>query len=126
MSNIAFIVTKSEIGGAQTWTNDMMELVRNGNTVHLITSEIGWLTEQNNYDNCFLLPQLKKKFSFWGYLSLLKYIKKEKINVMVASSANAGIFQDYVNYFIDLNAFMYRMVGPVFIMEVLLNQYLLR
>ncbi|HCN5210433.1 TPA: glycosyltransferase, partial [Escherichia coli] len=92
MSNIAFIVTKSEIGGAQTWTNDMMELVRNGNTVHLITSEIGWLTEQNNYDNCFLLPQLKKKFSFWGYLSLLKYIKKEKINVMVASSANAGIF----------------------------------
>lgn len=41
MSNIAFIVTKSEIGGAQTWTNDMMELVRNGNTVHLITSEIG-------------------------------------------------------------------------------------
>ncbi|HFS3175017.1 TPA: glycosyl transferase, partial [Escherichia coli] len=69
MSNIAFIVTKSEIGGAQTWTNDMMELVRNGNTVHLITSEIGWLTEQNNYDNCFLLPQLKKKFSFWGYLS---------------------------------------------------------
>ncbi len=35
-------------------------------------------------------------------------------------------FQDYVNYFIDLNAFMYRMVGPVFIMEVLLNEYLLR
>lgn len=92
MSNIAFIVTKSEIGGAQTWTNDMMKLVRNGNDVHLITSENGWLTEQNNYDACFILPELKKKFSLLGYVALLKYLKKEQINVMVASSANAGIF----------------------------------
>ncbi|EGT4253155.1 glycosyltransferase [Citrobacter amalonaticus] len=92
MSNIAFIVTKSEIGGAQTWTNDMMKLVRNGNNVHLITSGNGWLTEQSNYDACFILPELKKKFSLLGYMALLKYLKKEKINVMVASSANAGIF----------------------------------
>lgn len=92
MSNIAFIVTKSEIGGAQTWTNDMMNLVRKGNNVHLITSEKGWLTDQNNYDFCFIFPQLKNKFSLFGYLKLLKYLKKNKIEIMVASSANAGIF----------------------------------
>lgn len=92
MNNIAFIVTKSEIGGAQTWTNEMMKLVRNDSSVHLITSEEGWLTEQGNFDKVLILPQLKKHFSLTGYLTLLKYIKNEKIKVMIASSANAGIY----------------------------------
>ena len=92
MKKIAFIVTKSEIGGAQTWTNEMMKLVRNEGSVYLITSENGWLTEQGNFEKVLILPQLKKHFSFSGYISLLKYIRKENINVMVASSANAGIY----------------------------------
>lgn len=92
MNNIAFIVTKSEVGGAQTWTNEMMKIAKGDNTIHLITSENGWLTEQGNFDKIFILPQLKNHFSLPGYLSLLKYIKKEKISVMVASSANAGIY----------------------------------
>ncbi|MDM2741776.1 MULTISPECIES: glycosyltransferase [Citrobacter] len=92
MKKIAFIVTKSEIGGAQTWTNEMMKLVKNEGSVYLITSEDGWLTEQGNFDKVLILPQLKKHFSLSGYISLLKYIRKENINVMVASSANAGIY----------------------------------
>ncbi|WPU24670.1 glycosyltransferase [Cedecea neteri] len=92
MNNITFIVTKSEVGGAQTWTNEMMKIAKRDNTVHLITSQNGWLTEQGNFDKLLILPELKKHFSLTGYLSLLKYIKKEKISVMVASSANAGIY----------------------------------
>ncbi len=92
MKKIAFIVTKSEIGGAQTWTNEMMKLVKNEASVYLITSEDGWLTEQGNFDKLFILPQLKKHFSLMGYIALLKYIRKEHITVMVASSANAGIY----------------------------------
>lgn len=91
-NNVLFIVTKSEVGGAQSWTNTMMKLVRDTATVHLVTSETGWLTEQHSYDSLMLLPQLKKKFSITGYLSLLKYIRTNKINVIVASSANAGIY----------------------------------
>lgn len=92
MSNIAFIVTKSEVGGAQTWTNEMMKLMKDGNSIHLITSEPGWLTEQGQFDKLLLIPKLKKYFSLSGYASLLKYIKAEKITVIVASSANAGIY----------------------------------
>ncbi|HBB6754777.1 TPA: glycosyltransferase, partial [Citrobacter freundii] len=92
MKKIAFIVTKSEIGGAQTWTNEMMKLVKNEGSVYLITSEDGWLTEQNNFEKVLILPQLKKHFSFSGYISLLKFIRKENIDVMIASSANAGIY----------------------------------
>lgn len=99
MNNIAFIVTKSEIGGAQTWTNEMMKLVRNDSSVHLITSEEGWLTEQGNFDNILILPQLKKHFSLTGYFALLKYIKNEKIRVMIASSANAGIYSRMAKLF---------------------------
>lgn len=99
MRNIAFIVTKSEIGGAQTWTNEMMKLVRDGNRVHLITSENGWLTQQENYDELLILPELKRHFSIIGYFKLLMYIKKEKILVMVASSANAGIYSRMAKLF---------------------------
>ncbi|HAU4326290.1 TPA: glycosyltransferase family 4 protein, partial [Citrobacter freundii] len=56
MKKIAFIVTKSEIGGAQTWTNEMMKLVKNEGSVYLITSEDGWLTEQNNFEKVLILP----------------------------------------------------------------------
>lgn len=91
-NNVLFIVTKSEVGGAQTWTNEMMKLIRDTATVHLVTSESGWLTEQQSYDSLLLLPQLKKKFNILGYLSLLKYIRNNKINTVVASSANAGIY----------------------------------
>lgn len=101
MNNIAFIVTKSEIGGAQTWTNEMMKLVREDDQVHLITSEQGWLTEQHNFDKVFILPQLKKHFSLAGYYALLKYMRKEKITVMVASSANAGIYSRMAKLFIN-------------------------
>lgn len=99
MNNVAFIVTKSEIGGAQTWTNEMMKLVRNDSSVHLITSEKGWLTEQGNYDKILILPHLKKHFSLAGYFALLKYIKNEKIKVMIASSANAGIYSRMAKIF---------------------------
>ena len=99
MNNVAFIVTKSEIGGAQTWTNEMMKLVRNESSVHLITSEKGWLTEQGNYDKILILPHLKKHFSLAGYFALLKYIKNEKIKVMIASSANAGIYSRMAKLF---------------------------
>lgn len=92
MSNIAFIVTKSEVGGAQTWTNEMMKLMRDGNSIHLITSESGWLTDQGQFDKLLLIPKLKKYFSLSGYVSLLKYIRAEEITVIVASSANAGIY----------------------------------
>lgn len=99
MNNIAFIVTKSEIGGAQSWTNEMMKLIKGDAAIHLITSEHGWLTEQESFDKVFILPELKKHFSLAGYIRLLKYIRKEKISVMVASSANAGIFSRMAKLF---------------------------
>ncbi|EED7773108.1 glycosyl transferase, partial [Salmonella enterica subsp. houtenae] len=45
MTNVAFIITKSEIGGAQTWVNEIAKLIEKDCKVFLITSEYGWLTQ---------------------------------------------------------------------------------
>ncbi|HCN7407009.1 TPA: glycosyl transferase, partial [Escherichia coli] len=47
MKNVGFIVTKSEIGGAQTWVNEISNLIKEECNIFLITSEEGWLTHKD-------------------------------------------------------------------------------
>lgn len=93
MKNVAFIITKSEIGGAQTWVNEMAKVLSNDCNVFLITAEQGWLTDNCDYfsDVC-LLPGIKKYFSIITLINLIIYLKKKNIHTLIASSANAGIY----------------------------------
>lgn len=93
MKNIAFIITKSEVGGAQTWVNEISNLVKEDNNIFLITSEHGWLTERENFStHVLILPGLKKYFNIISYVKLTHYIRINKIDIVIASSANAGIY----------------------------------
>lgn len=49
MNNIAFIITKAEVGGAQKWVNEIAKLIKDDCRVFLITSEEGWLTQSKNF-----------------------------------------------------------------------------
>lgn len=62
LKNIAFIITKSEIGGAQTWVNEIANLMKDDCNVYLITSDDGWLTQSNNFHGVYIIPGIKKIF----------------------------------------------------------------
>ncbi|EGT0664549.1 glycosyltransferase family 4 protein [Citrobacter werkmanii] len=92
MKNIAFIITKSEIGGAQTWVNEIANLMKDDCNVYLITSDHGWLTQSNNFHGVYIIPGVKNYFSISAYFKLIKFLRDKKITSLVASSANAGIY----------------------------------
>lgn len=92
MKKILFAVTKSEIGGAQKWVKEQISVCNPNFECHLATNKLGWLTENGNCRNLFVDNLIEKRFSF-RYLFLLdKYIKDNKISIIIASSANAGIY----------------------------------
>ncbi len=92
MNNVAFVITKSEIGGAQTWVNEIANIVKHDCNVFLITSEEGWLTQSGNFAEVCIIPGIKKYFDIFAYIKLIKYIRKKNIRYVIASSANAGIY----------------------------------
>lgn len=92
MKKILFIVTKSENGGAQKWVKEQVEILKNDFEVYIATDEEGWLIQNTKVKAYLTDKDIKKKFSFLFYLKFLKFIKKNQIDLIVASSANAGIY----------------------------------
>lgn len=92
MSNILFIVTKSQNGGAQKWTKEQIEICSNDFICYLATDENGWLSKNVTVKNKFLNSLIHKRFSFSYLLELNKFIKNNEIDLIISSSANAGIY----------------------------------
>ncbi|CAM2860182.1 glycosyltransferase family 4 protein [Campylobacter hyointestinalis] len=92
MKNILFMVTKSENGGAQKWTKEQIEICSKDFNVFLATDENGWLSKNVKVKNKFLNNLILKRLSFIYLLKLNKFIIDNNINLVVSSSANAGIY----------------------------------
>lgn len=92
MKNILFIVTKSESGGAQKWTKEQIEICSNDFQCFLATDENGWLSQNIFVKNKFLNKLIYKRLSISYLLQLNKFIKDNNIDLIIASSANAGIY----------------------------------
>ncbi|HCD1258366.1 TPA: glycosyltransferase [Citrobacter amalonaticus] len=101
MQNVAFIITKSEIGGAQTWVKEIANLLSKDCNVYLITSTDGPLVDSNIFRGISIIPGIKKYFSISTFFRLAKFIKKNNISVVVASSANAGIYSRLLRIFME-------------------------
>ncbi|CQH43137.1 glycosyltransferase [Yersinia frederiksenii] len=99
MQNIAFVITKSEVGGAQSWLLEQVKLFRDSYKITLITSEPGWLTESISCDEIIFIPQLRKIISIKAIYLIYKAIKDNNIDVVVASSANAGLYSRLARIF---------------------------
>jgi glycosyltransferase involved in cell wall biosynthesis len=92
MKNILFIITKSENGGAQKWTKEQIEICSNTFKCFLSTDRNGWLSTNVNVEDKLLNKLIYKRFSIRYLILLSKFIKENKIDLIVASSANAGIY----------------------------------
>ena len=92
MKKILFVVTKSENGGAQKWVKEQIEIAKESFEVYLATDEEGWLVKNTKVVAYLADTRIRKKFSFSYLLIFSKFLKENKIDVIVASSANAGIY----------------------------------
>lgn len=99
MKKILFLVTKSINGGAQKWTKEQIEICSDEFQCYLGTGENGWLAQNTSVEDSFIDALIYKRFSITYLLRLVKYIKRNKIDIIVASSANAGIYARLVKLF---------------------------
>tara|TARA_B100000212_G_C27384505_1_gene538600 strand:- start:609 stop:1688 length:1080 start_codon:yes stop_codon:yes gene_type:complete len=92
--NICFIITKSEIGGAQRWVSDVVNSLDNEYSVTIVTNAPGWLGSQvkNSNVNFFYINKLVKRNSLSSLFHIRKILKKNSIDILVLSSANAGFY----------------------------------
>ena len=92
MKNILFMVTKSQNGGAQKWTKEQIEICSNDFNCFLATDEDGWLSQNVQVKDKILNNSIYKRFSFSYLLELNKFIRNNEIDLIISSSANAGIY----------------------------------
>ncbi|CNH16934.1 glycosyltransferase [Yersinia pekkanenii] len=100
MKNVAFVITKSIIGGAQGWVIEQVKLLKEDCRVILITSEPGWLTETIVCDKVVIIPEIRKMASIKAIYALYKTLKENKIDIVVSSSANAGLYSRLARLFL--------------------------
>lgn len=92
MKNILFMVTKSQNGGAQKWTKEQIEICSKDFRCFLATDQDGWLSKNVDVKDKFLNNLIHKRFSSSYLLELNKFIKNNEIDLIISSSANAGIY----------------------------------
>lgn len=92
MKKILFLITKSQNGGAQKWTKEQIEICSKDFICYLATDKNGWLSINVSVKDRFLNSLIYKRFSLSYLLELNSFIKKNQIDLIVASSANAGIY----------------------------------
>ncbi|MFY9074610.1 glycosyltransferase [Malaciobacter mytili] len=92
MKKILFIITKSQNGGAQKWTKEQIEICNEYFECFLATDTNGWLPKNVYTQKTFLNTLIRKRFCLQYLLKLNKFISENQINLIIASSANAGIY----------------------------------
>lgn len=90
--NLVFVITKSEVGGAQKWVSEQKKILDSYFNIYLVTSDKGWLTEQFSNDKIFLIPSLKSAKNILNILYVSNVLKKIKADIVVSNSANAGLY----------------------------------
>ena len=95
---ILFIITKSETGGAQKFVSEQIRCLSNTKSWNclLATNTEGWLTqsvENTIHDKKMLLDtKITNIFSISYLIKLIRFIKKNKPDLIIANSANGGLY----------------------------------
>jgi len=92
MKKILFLITLSINGGAQKWTKEQIEICSHHFECYLGTGKEGWLVDHVHVKDIFLNDLIFKRFSIQYLIRLNKFISKNNIDMIIASSANAGIY----------------------------------
>ncbi|MGL4770986.1 MAG: glycosyltransferase [Plesiomonas shigelloides] len=99
MKTVIFVITKSEVGGAQTWVYEQAKILSGECRIILVTSGFGWLTEKSIFNQIEIIPELTKMLSIKALIKLVFIIRKYKACVVVSSSANAGVYSRVAKLF---------------------------
>jgi O86/O127-antigen biosynthesis alpha-1,3-N-acetylgalactosaminyltransferase len=93
-NKILFVITKSITGGAQKFVNEQIEITYKEFDVFLCTNNDGWLTNQvmGKVTNIFLSNKIESLTSILLIWQLIKFIKKNKIQLVICNSANGGLY----------------------------------
>lgn len=99
MLKLAHFITKSEIGGAQTWVKDQIKLFEHDFEHFVVTNKPGWLTDNVTVSGTLFDHAIEKRFSITVFLKMLSFVKYNNIDIIVASSANAGVYARLIRIF---------------------------
>lgn len=95
MQSILFIVTKGEVGGAQKFVKEQIEIATDaGYKCFLATNFKGWLSDavEERVDEIFFSPFIESRTSIKYLIKLRSFIKKNNIGLVVCNSANGGLY----------------------------------
>jgi glycosyltransferase involved in cell wall biosynthesis len=94
VKKVLFVTTNPELGGAQKWTYDQANLLVTHFEIYFATGSDGWLSSTiDPLCKKTLIDKGLYSFASIGYLfRLWRFVKKNEIDMIVASSANAGIY----------------------------------
>lgn len=101
MDKCLHIISSSEVGGAQSWVKEQVSLFPN-TKFFLVTNRKGWLTDNTEFEGCLFSSKIKNGFSISLFFEICKFIKTHDIRLVVASSANAGVYARLVKLFSDI------------------------
>lgn len=106
---ILFLITRSDIGGAQRFVQEQMHILTKYNVeVFLVTNKEGWLTEQPeiSLNKTGLHRGINTKFpiSISFMIFLKNYIRQNQIDLVICNSANAGFYGRIVAYYCKIKS----------------------
>lgn len=100
MKRILFLITKSEIGGAQKWTKEQIDICNKSFECYLASNQVGWLTKNSKVKSVFCSKLIERRSSLNYMFLLYRFIKNNNIEIVVSSSANAGIYARLLKLFV--------------------------
>ncbi len=105
MHKILFIITKADVGGAQKFVKEQIEVLKDDFDVYLCThKEEIVVVDTNQITKGKLISKLiEKKFSIKFLFLLVSFLKKNKIDLVICNSANAGIYGRVASFVLNKN-----------------------
>ncbi|MFY8126734.1 MAG: glycosyltransferase [Chitinophagaceae bacterium] len=109
MQNILFVITKSEVGGAQKFVQEQIVVCSSEFNVYLCTNKNDWLTKHTNefVKDTLLSKAIESKTSVAFLFKLMSFIKKNKIDLVITNSANAGFYGRLAAFFTNTKSCYY-------------------
>lgn len=106
MQKILFIITKNEVGGAQKFVKEQIEISAKEFDVYLCCNQDGWLSQQtgDKLKGHYFSSSIEKKTSLLFLIQLTQFIKYNKIDLVITNSANAGFYGRLAAFFARTNS----------------------
>lgn len=92
LKNVVFVISKSEIGGAQAWVTHLKEILESEYNVFLVTSDYGWLTDFFEPERVIIIPGLASMGRPDTIFKIRTAFKKFNAHVVISNSASAGLY----------------------------------